>query len=148
MASLNRVTLIGNLGRDPQVRYTQDGLAIANVSLATTVSWKDKKSGERRDDTEWHRAVLYGRTAEIAAEFLKKGSPIYIEGRLRTRKWQDKEGQERYTTEIEASEMQMLGGRSGSAPSDDSMPTGEPRSQREAEKRPAPFDDMPDDFPF
>lgn len=113
MASLNRVTLIGNLGRDPQVRYTQDGLAIANVSLATTVSWKDKKSGERRDDTEWHRAVLYGRTAEIAAEFLKKGSPIYIEGRLRTRKWQDKEGAERITTEVIAEQMQMLGGRSG-----------------------------------
>lgn len=123
MASLNRVTLIGNLGRDPQVRHTQDGLAIANISLATTVSWKDKKSGERRDDTEWHRAVLYGRTAEIAAEFLKKGSPIYIEGRLRTRKWQDKEGFERITTEVIAEQMQMLGGRSGTRTElDDTLP--------------------------
>lgn len=143
MASLNRVTLIGNLGRDPQVRHTQDGLAIANISLATTVSWKDKKSGERRDDTEWHRAVLYGRTAEIAAEFLKKGSPIYIEGRLRTRKWQDKEGYERITTEVIAEQMQMLGGRSGARSEfDDNVPA---MKQEDLESAPELEED---DIPF
>lgn len=143
MASLNRVTLIGNLGRDPQVRHTQDGLAIANISLATTVSWKDKKSGERRDDTEWHRAVLYGRTAEIAAEYLKKGSPIYIEGRLRTRKWQDKEGYERITTEVIAEQMQMLGGRSGTRSEfDDNVPA---MKQEDLESAPELEED---DIPF
>ena len=142
MASLNRVTLIGNLGRDHQVRYTQDGLAIANVSLATTVSWKDKKSGERRDDTEWHRAVLYGRTAEIAAEFLKKGSPIYIEGRLRTRKWQDKECAERITTEVIAEQMQMLGGRSGTRTELDNL-----TAEMEPEVDEAPELDV-EDIPF
>lgn len=144
MASLNRVTLIGNLGRDPQVRYTQDGLAIANVSLATTSSWKDKKSGERRDDTEWHRAVLYGRTAEIAAEFLKKGSPIYIEGRLRTRKWQDKEGLGRVVMEVIAEQMQMLGGRSGTRtdldhPAPEMEQDVEDTSELEVEVKDIPF---------
>lgn len=148
MASVNKVIIVGHLGKDPETRYMPNGDAVCNITVATSESWKDKASGEKREITELHRVVFYRKLAEIAGQYLKKGSAVYIEGRIRTRKWQDKEGQERYTTEIEASEMQMLGGRSGSAPSDDSMPTGEPRRQREAEKRPAPFDDLPDDLPF
>ena len=148
MASVNKWIGVGNLGRDPELRYMPNGDAVCNITVACSETWKDKATGEKKETTEWVRVVFYRKLAEIAGQYLKKGSAVYIEGRIRTRKWQDKEGQERYTTEIEASEMQMLGGRSGSAPSDDSMPTGEPRSQREAEKRPAPFDDMPDDFPF
>ena len=111
MASVNKVILVGNLGRDPEVRYSPEGSAICNVSLATTSQWKDRNSGEKREETEWHRVVFYNRLAEIAGEFLKKGSSIYIEGRLKTRKWQDKEsGQDRYATEIVADQMQMLGG--------------------------------------
>ena len=113
MASVNKVILIGNLGRDPEVRYSPDGAAIANLSVATTSSWKDKATGERKDETEWHRVVFYGRTAEVAGEYLKKGKPVYIEGRLKTRKWTDKEGQDKYTTEIVGDTMQMLGGREG-----------------------------------
>ncbi len=113
MASVNKVILIGNLGRDPDVRYSPDGNAIANLSVATTSNWKDKASGERKEETEWHRVVFYGRTAEVAGEYLKKGRPVYIEGRLKTRKWTDKEGQEKYTTEIVGDTMQMLGGREG-----------------------------------
>lgn len=112
MASVNKVILVGNLGADPETRYMPNGDAVANIRLATTESWKDKSSGEKREITEWHRVVFYRKLAEIAGQYLKKGSPVYIEGRIRTRKWQDKEGQERYTTEIEASEMQMLGGKS------------------------------------
>lgn len=112
MSSVNKVILVGNLGRDPEVRYTPDGMAVCNVSIATTSSWKDKTSGERRDDTEWHRVVFYNRLAEIVGEYLKKGRPVYIEGALKTRKWQDrKTGEDRYTTEIVASQMQMLGAR-------------------------------------
>lgn len=111
MASVNKVILVGNLGRDPEVRYTPDGSAICNISIATTSQWKDRNSGERREDTEWHRVVLYNRLAEIAGEYLRKGRSVYIEGRLKTRKWQDKEtGQDRYATEIVADQMQMLGG--------------------------------------
>ena len=110
---INKVILIGNLGNDPDVRYTASGAAVSNISLATTESWKDKETGEQQDKTEWHRIVFFGRLAEIVAEYLKKGSQIYVEGRLQTRKWQDKEGNDRYTTEIVANEMQMLGGRSG-----------------------------------
>ncbi len=118
MASVNKVILVGNLGADPETRYMPNGDAVANIRLATTESWKDKASGERKEITEWHRVVMYRRLGEIAGQFLKKGSSIYIEGRIRTRKWQDKEGQERYTTEIEASEMQMLSGtRSGASDS-------------------------------
>jgi single-strand DNA-binding protein len=113
MASINKVILIGNLGRDPEVRYSPDGAAIANLSIATTSSWKDKASGERKEETEWHRVVFYGRTTEVAGEYLKKGRPVYIEGRLKTRKWQDKDGQDKYTTEIVGDSMQMLGGREG-----------------------------------
>jgi len=114
MASLNRATLIGNLGKDPEIRYTPDGAAVCNVSIATTSTWRDKASGERREETEWHRVVFYGRLAEIAGEYLRKGRTVFVEGRLKTRKWQDKEsGTDRYSTEIIADQIQMLGGRDG-----------------------------------
>ena len=113
MASINKVILIGNLGKDPEVRYTPNGAAICNIGIATTRSWKDKTSGEKVEETEWHRVVFYDRLAEIAGEYLKKGRPVYVEGRLKTRKWQDKEGVEKYTTEIVADNMQLLGGRDG-----------------------------------
>jgi single-strand DNA-binding protein len=114
MASVNKVILIGNLGRDPETRYSPDNTAITNVSIATTDRWKDKSSGEMKEQTEWHRVAFFGRLAEIAGEYLKKGRPVYVEGRLRTRKYTDKEGIERYTTEIVAENMQMLGSRDGS----------------------------------
>ena len=113
MRGVNRVTILGNAGKDAVVRYTPTGTAVANVSVATSESWKDKQTGEQREQTEWHNIVMYDRLAEIAAEYLKKGSQVYVEGKLRTRKWQDKEGRDRYTTEINANEMQMLGGRAG-----------------------------------
>lgn len=112
---INKVILVGNLGQDPEVRYTQSGSAITNISIATTDSWTDKQSGQRQDRTEWHRIVFFNRLAEIAGEYLRKGSQVYIEGALRTRKWQDQGGQDRYTTEIVANEMQMLGGRGDNA---------------------------------
>ncbi|WP_290869993.1 single-stranded DNA-binding protein [Aquabacterium sp.] len=111
MASINKVILIGNLGRDPEVRYTPSGAAVCNVSVATTRNWKDKSSGDKVEETEWHRVVFYDRLAEIAGEYLKKGRPVYVEGRLKTRKWQDKDGKDNYTTEIVAEQMQLLGGR-------------------------------------
>ena len=119
---VNKAIIVGNLGRDPEVRYTANGSAVANVTIATSESWKDKQSGERQERTEWHRVVFFGRLAEIAEEYLKKGSQVYIEGSIRTQKWQDKEsGQDRYTTEIVARDMQMLGSRGGdsSGASDD-----------------------------
>jgi len=167
MASVNKVILVGNLGRDPEVRYSPEGAAICNVSIATTSQWKDKNSGERREETEWHRVVFYNRLAEIAGEYLKKGRSIYIEGRLKTRKWQDKDtGQDRYSTEIVADQMQMIGGRGdigdgGSAPiqqpADDgayAAGKGKRSSPRKAAaKTPsappsANFADMEDDIPF
>lgn len=112
MASVNKVILVGNLGRDPEVRYSPEGSAICNVSLATTAVWRDKSSGERREETEWHRVVFFNKLAEIAGEYLKKGRSVYVEGRLKIRKWQDKDtGADRYSTEIVADQMQMLGGR-------------------------------------
>ncbi|HNT64137.1 MAG TPA: single-stranded DNA-binding protein, partial [Candidatus Desulfobacillus denitrificans] len=114
MASVNKVILVGNLGADPETRYAPSGDAICNIRLATTDTWKDKATGEKKEATEWHRVSFYGRLAEIAGQYLKKGSQVYIEGSLRTRKWQDKEGQDRYTTEIRAEQMQMLGSRQGS----------------------------------
>ena len=111
--SVNKVILVGNLGNDPEVRYMPNGDAVANLSVATTDSWKDKQTGEKQERTEWHRVVMFKRLGEIAGEYLKKGSQVYIEGKLQTRKWQDKSGNDRYTTEIIASEMQMLGGRGG-----------------------------------
>ncbi|BCO33034.1 single-stranded DNA-binding protein [Thiohalobacter sp. COW1] len=110
---INKVILVGNLGKDPEVRYMPSGGAVANVTLATSDQWKDKQTGEQRERTEWHNVVFYQRLAEIVGEYLKKGSQVYVEGSLRTRKWQDKNGNDRYTTEIIASEMQMLGGRGG-----------------------------------
>ncbi|GIT24840.1 MAG: hypothetical protein CM1200mP41_08840 [Gammaproteobacteria bacterium] len=113
--SVNKAIIVGNLGRDPEVRYSASGNPIANVSVATTDTWRDKQSGERQEKTEWHRVVFFGGLAEIAGEYLRKGSQVYIEGRLQTNKWQDKEsGQDRYTTEIVANEMKMLGSRGGS----------------------------------
>ncbi|MBV7485329.1 single-stranded DNA-binding protein [Bordetella sp. BOR01] len=171
MASVNKVILVGNLGRDPEVRYSPDGAAICNVSIATTSQWKDKASGERREETEWHRVVMYNRLAEIAGEYLKKGRSIYIEGRLKTRKWQDKDtGADRYSTEIVADQMQMLGGREGGgegsyggggggsyddAPRQQRAPAQRPPAQRPAPAAAAPaaggaanLADMDDDIPF
>ncbi len=122
MASVNKVILVGNLGADPETRYMPNGDPITNIRLATTFRWKDKQSGENKEETEWHRVVFRARLAEIAGEYLKKGSPVYVEGRIRTRKWQDKDGQDRYTTEIMADNMQLLGSRGGA---------GEPRPERE-----------------
>jgi single-strand DNA-binding protein len=122
MASVNKVIIIGNLGKDPETRYSPNGGAICNVRIATTRNWKDKNTGEKKEETEWHSVVFYDRLAEIAGEYLKKGRPVYVEGRLKTRKWQDKEGQDRYTTEIIAAEMQLLGSREGmggGAPAED-----------------------------
>lgn len=133
MASLNKVTLIGNLGRDPELRYSPDGAAICTISLATSNQWKDRTTGERREETEWHRVVFYNRLAEIAGEYLRKGSTIYAEGRLKTRKWQDKDtGAERYSTEIVADQMQMLGGRGENAGSqaDAQAPAAKPEGTK------------------
>lgn len=149
MASLNRVTLIGNLGADPDVRYLPDGTAVANASLATTDRWKDKASGEAREATEWHRLSFYGRLAEIVGQYLKKGSSIYVEGSLRTRKWQDKQGQDRYTTEIRIDQMQMLGSPQGqrqSAPAPSQQrPAAHQAAQPGGATGPEGFDD---DIPF
>ena len=112
---INKVILVGNLGQDPDTRYMPSGSAVTNVTIATNESWKDKATGEQKDRTEWHKVAMFGRLAEIAAEYLRKGSQVYIEGKLRTRKWQDKDGHERYTTEVIADEMQMLGGRGGAS---------------------------------
>ena len=169
MASINKVILIGNLGRDPEVRYTANGAAICNITIATSRNWKDKTSGDKMEETEWHRVVFYDRLAEIAGEYLKKGRSVYVEGRLKTRKWQDKDGAEKYTTEIIADNMQLLGGREGagagggdegggyaprerSAAPERSAPAARPAAQRPA-PAPAPksstgFDDMDDDIPF
>jgi single-strand DNA-binding protein len=117
MASVNKVILIGNLGRDPETRYTTGGDAVTNLNIATTETWKDK-SGEKQEKTEWHRVVLFGRQAEVAGEYLKKGRPVYIEGRLQTRKYTDKDGVEKYATEIVADRMQLLGGREGGSGGD------------------------------
>lgn len=144
MASVNKVILVGNLGADPETRYMTNGDAVANVRLATTESWKDKSSGERREVTEWHRVVFYRKLAEIAGKYLKKGSSVYIEGRIHTRKWQDKEGQDRYSTEIEATEMQMLGGKNIG---EDSSQENAPARNTEGKQKPS-FDDMDDDIPF
>ncbi len=172
MASINKVILIGNLGRDPEVRYTPNGNAICNISVATTRNWKDKTSGDKVEETEWHRVVFYDRLAEIAGEYLKKGRPVYVEGRLKTRKWQDKEGKDVYTTEVIADNMQLLGGREGMGGGDAGGDSGydqaggsrgesraapaarsAPPASRLAPTKPAPksstgFDDMDDDIPF
>lgn len=157
MASVNKVILVGNLGKDPETRYTPDGAAITNITLATTDTWKDKATGEKKEATEWHRVAFFGKLAEIAGQYLKKGRPVYIEGRIRTRKWQDKEGQDRYTTEIIADQMQMLGSREGmGGPSHDDdggsaparAPAGGGARSAPAKKPAGGFDDMDDDIPF
>ena len=142
---INKVIIVGNLGGDPETRYMPSGSAVTNLTVATNESWKDKQTGEQKDRTEWHKVAMFNRLAEVAAEYLRKGSQVYIEGKLRTRKWQDKSGQDRWTTEIIADEMQMLGGRGGggSAPmksSSDSAPSSAP-------PQPGP-DDFDDDIPF
>jgi single-strand DNA-binding protein len=162
MASVNKVILVGNLGRDPETRYMPDGGAITNVSIATTDSWKDK-NGDKQEKTEWHRVAFFGKLAEIAGEYLKKGSQVYVEGRLQTRKWQDKDGAEKYTTEIVADRMQMLGRREGMGGADSDSGGGSYDRGGERSERGAPpagaskpqskggatkFDDMDDDIPF
>lgn len=174
MASVNKVILVGNLGRDPEVRYFPNGGAVCNVTLATTRNWKSKDTGERQEETEWHRVVFRDKLAEIAGQYLRKGRSVYVEGRLKTRKWQDKEGRDSYTTEILVDEMQMLGGREGmggpggaAEGGDDTGGGYEPAPERRAApapRAPAPaprapasapapksatgFDDMDDDIPF
>ena len=141
MASVNKVILIGNLGKDPEVRYMPSGRAVANVSLATKDTWKDKNTGEKQERTEWHNIVFYSPLAEIAGQYLRKGSPVFVEGRLQTRKWQDKNGQDRYTTEIVVNDMQMLGGRGGSggsAPFASEGAEGEPAASAPPQQRSAP----------
>lgn len=156
MASVNKVILVGNLGRDPEVKFTPNGDAVCNFSIATTDSWKDKH-GQKQERTEWHNIVMYRKLAEIAGEYLKKGRPVYIEGRLQTRKWQTKEGDDRYTTEIIADSMQMLGSRDGGQSSSgggeyDQTPREQPARQAAHAKAPAAagsgFDDFEDDIPF
>lgn len=144
---VNKVILVGNLGRDPEVRYMPSGNAVANVTVATTESWKDKQSGEKQERTEWHNVVFYSRLAEIAGEYLKKGSQVYVEGSLRTRKWQDKNGNDRYTTEIIASDMQMLGGRGGSA-GYGAADAGPPMTESTAVPSGSAASDFDDDIPF
>jgi len=151
MASVNKVILVGNLGADPETKYLPSGDAVTNIRVATTDRWKDKASGEMKEATEWHRIAFFGRLAEIAGEYLKKGSQVYVEGRIRTRKWQDKEGQDRYSTEIVADSMQMLGSRAGSGePRPEKAHAAEPKAAAPAPaKKPAgKFDDMEDDIPF
>lgn len=153
MASVNKVIVVGNLGADPETRYLPTGEAVTNIRVATTDRWKDKTSGEMKEATEWHRVSFFGRLAEVAGEYLKKGSQVYVEGSLRTRKWQDKEGHDRYSTDIRGDVMQMLGSRAGAgeprgAPAGGSA--AEPASEaKAAAKKPAgKFDDMADDIPF
>ena len=172
MASINKVILIGNLGRDPEVRYTTSGAAICNLTIATSRNWKDKTSDEKVEETEWHRVVFYDRLAEIAGEYLKKGRSVYVEGRLKTRKWQDKEGKDVYTTEVIADNMQLLGGREGGggggdegggyaprasrgggdergeAPASRGAPPSRAPAGKPAAKSATGFDDMDDDIPF
>ena len=168
MASVNKVILVGNLGRDPEIRYMPSGDAIATLSVATTENWTNKQTNQREELTEWHRVVFFGKTAEVCGQYLKKGSQVYVEGSIRTRKWQDKEtGQDRYSTEIRGDRMQMLGGRGGNgggsgAPMDggddyggyqgggrQEAPSAPPAAPRRQESRPAPkLDDIDDDIPF
>jgi single-strand DNA-binding protein len=159
MASINKVIIIGNLGRDPETRYMPSGDAITNIAVATTETWKDKVSGEKKEQTEWHRIAFFGKLAEIAGQYLKKGSQVYIEGSLRTRKYTDKDGVEKYSTEIRADVMKMLGSRQGMGGSaaDDEYGSAPPPQRQQSEssgssrpaQRPASnFNDMDDDIPF
>ena len=149
---VNKVILVGNLGKDPDMKYTASGAAIANITVATSESWNDKQTGEKQEKTEWHRVVFFRRLAEIAGEYLRKGSQVYIEGKLQTRKWQDQNGQDRYTTEIVANEMQMLGSRGGEAGSRPQGGGGGFRANPPAQQAPAQQDQdggfADDDIPF
>jgi single-strand DNA-binding protein len=156
MASINKVILIGNLGKDPETRYLPSGDAVTNITVATTDTWKDKE-GAKQEHTEWHRIAFFGKLAEIAGEYLKKGSPVYVEGRIRTRKWQDKEGQDRYSTEIVADRMQLLGSRGGGSESASREPAArEPAAAAggggakasPSKKGGGGFEEMDDDIPF
>ena len=155
MASVNKVIIVGNLGADPETKYLPSGDAVTNIRVATTDTWKDKASGEKKEATEWHRIAFFGRLAEIAGEYLKKGSQVYVEGSLRTRKWQDKDGQDRYSTEIRGDVMQMLGRREGGGEARALPERGASRGEAKSApaeagaKKPAgKFDDMEDDIPF
>ena len=153
---VNKVILIGNMGKDPEIRYMPSGAAAANCSIATSESWRDKTTGEMQEKTEWHNLVFFGRLAEIVGEYCKKGSKVYVEGRLQTRKWQDKSGNDRYTTEIVANEMQMLDSRGGAGDnfgadqsSHGAQPQSAPQHPKGAQQQPAPAnDDFDDDIPF
>lgn len=146
MASVNKVIIVGNLGRDPETRYMPSGSAITNIAVATTEQWKDKQSGEKKEQTEWHRISFFNKLAEVAGQYLKKGSQVYVEGRLQTRKWTDKDGVERYTTEIIGDTMQMLGSKQGGNAHQNDDDRGTPAP---AGNRPAPnFSDMDDEPPF
>ena len=158
MASVNKVIIVGNLGKDPETRYAPSGDAVTNIVVATTETWKDKASGEKREATEWHRVVFFGKLAEIAGQYLKKGSQVYLEGKLKTRKWQDKDGQDRFTTEINADEMKMLGSKGdgqqqeGQRPQQDKPKDPRFRNTINTPKQPqgpaGGFSDMDDDIPF
>ena len=148
MASLNKVMLIGNLGADPETRYTTSGDAVCNIRLATTDTWRDKASGEQRESTEWHRIVFYRRMAEVAGQYLKKGSQVYIEGRIKTNKWQDKDGKDCYTTVVEATEMKMLGRREGDAPQADQVDPFAPQPEQRQRRPVNSVSDLDDDIPF
>lgn len=143
MASVNKVILIGNLGQDPELKHMPNGGAVTSISLATTEAWKDKATGEKKEKTEWHRVVFFNRLAEIVGEYLRKGSQVYIEGNLRTNKWQDKDGNDRYTTEIVARDMTMLGGNSGAQGSNNA-----PQSNQQSAETPQNPDNFDDDIPF
>jgi single-strand DNA-binding protein len=145
MASVNKVILVGNLGRDPETRYTSSGDAITNAALATTESWKDKNTGEKKEQTEWHRLVFYRKLAEVAGQYLKKGSQVYVEGKLQTRKWTDKDGVERYTTEVVCDSMQMLGGGPKSTGDDAPAVAGKPAGKPQFS---TPNNFVSDDVPF
>lgn len=151
---INKVIIVGNLGQDPETRHMPSGGAVTNVSIATSETWKDKQTGEQKENTEWHRVVFFNRLAEIAGEYLKKGSKVYVEGRLQTRKWQGQDGQDRYTTEIVANEMQMLDSRGGGGGGGDYGGGGMGGGQQSAPQsegapaQPKNFDDFDDDIPF
>ncbi len=145
---VNKVILIGNLGKDPDVRYMPSGSAVTNITVATSEQWRDKQSGEQQERTEWHNVVFFNRLAEIAGEYLRKGSKVYIEGSLRTRKWQGKDGSDRYTTEVVANEMQMLDSKGGGSGSYDRPPARQQSASNEPAPQAAPSDDFDDDIPF
>lgn len=148
MASINKVILVGNLGRDPEVKYTPSGDAVCNLSIATTDNWRDKATGEKKENVEWHRVSFFGKTAEVCGQYLKKGSQIYVEGSIRTRKYTDKDGQEKYSTEIRGDSMQMLGGKQDGQQQERGASDNSPRRQEPASKPKPSFDDLGDDIPF